>query len=259
MHVVALRHADGATVRVVLRRYVLAAEVHEPDIAAYEADVLRLVGSGTGAVPTPRLIDVDPTGAHADVPALVMSHLAGRAVWEPGNRQRWCDALAHALVAVHAVPIPDGATLRAYWPYGQQSYEPPRWTERPALWERAVAIFHGDTIELPARFVHRDFHPGNVLWRRGSITGVVDWQHACAGPSVVDVGHNRLNLFFADEDLAQRFTAAWEAVSGERYHPWADVVAIVGVLDELRARPPDTGARAAIDRALAEAVASIGA
>ena len=43
-------------------------------------------------------------------------------------------------------------------------------------------------------FLHRDFHPGNLLWTDERITGVVDWVSACAGPPEEDIGHCRANL-----------------------------------------------------------------
>ena len=43
-------------------------------------------------------------------------------------------------------------------------------------------------------FCHRDYHPGNVLWSRGQVSGVVDWTHACHGAPAVDVAHCALNL-----------------------------------------------------------------
>ena len=29
-------------------------------------------------------------------------------------------------------------------------------------------------------FNHGDFHPGNLLWRRDGLSGIVDWGHAKA-------------------------------------------------------------------------------
>jgi len=47
------------------------------------------------------------------------------------------------------------------------------------VWERAVEISRGPAPDLPAVLLHRDFHPGNVLWRYGRVSGVVDWLGAC--------------------------------------------------------------------------------
>ena len=125
-----------------------------------------------------------------------------------------------------------------YQPYSQTSYAPPAWARSPAVSERAVEVCHGPAPSEPSTFVHRDFHPGNVLWQRGRLTGLVDWRHTCVGPPVVDVGHLRLNLFFSDRDPAELFTKTWERLTTRTYDPWADVVAIIGMLDNLRATPP---------------------
>jgi hypothetical protein len=58
-------------------------------------------------------------------------------------------------------------------PGRQASYQPPGWARYPRVWERAAEISHGPSPELPQVLVHRDFHPGNVRWRRGMVCGVV--------------------------------------------------------------------------------------
>jgi aminoglycoside phosphotransferase (APT) family kinase protein len=42
--------------------------------------------------------------------------------------------------------------------------------------------------------IHRDFHPGNVLWTGADISGIVDWGNACVGPAAFDLAHLRVNL-----------------------------------------------------------------
>ena len=255
MHLLTVRHPDDRIQRIVLRRYVLPAEAHEPEVAAREAAALLLAEQIQ--LPTPTLLGSDRTGAEAGVPTVLMSELYGKPVWEPRHRQRWCEELAGALVAIHDVALPTAGVVQAYAPFQQSSYEPPAWARDTKVWERAIAIAHEPTIEAPVRFIHRDFHPGNVLWSKSRITGVVDWQHASIGPAVIDVGHNRLNLFFYDAALAELFTTTWERLTGADYHPWADIVAIIGALDQLRTQPPRQRARHAIDTAVATAVASI--
>ena len=57
-------------------------------------------------------------------------------------------------------------------------------------------------------FLHRDFHPGNLLWTDERITGVVDWVSACAGPPEEDIGHCRANLAIRHgQDWADEFLA----------------------------------------------------
>ena len=70
--------------------------------------------------------------------------------------------------------------------------------------------------------------------RWGTVSGVVDWQAACTGPAVADVAHCRVNLLTFGTGAAEEFTAWWQRVAGAAYHPWADVVTIIGFLDDLR-------------------------
>jgi aminoglycoside phosphotransferase (APT) family kinase protein len=185
-------------------------------------------------VPTPALLAVDPDGAEAGVPAVLMSRLPGRVDWWPSDMDRWLRRLAGLLPAIHTAPLPPAGVLQPFAPHSQTSYQPPAWARYPRAWKRAAEISHEPPPCLPAVLLHRDFHPGNVLWRRSAVSGVVDWQAACTGPAVADVGHCRVNLLTFGADAAQRFTALWQRAAGDTYHPWADVVTIIGFLDDLR-------------------------
>ena len=161
-----LTTCDGAGQRrqAVLRRYVrpeLNAE--EPDIAEREARALRVAGSA--GVPTPLLLAVDPAGAEAGAPAVLMSRLPGRVDWWPSDTGRWLRRLAELLPRIHASPRPAPGALRRFTPDPQASYQPPGWARHPRVWERAAEICHGPAPLLPEVLLHGDFHPGNVLWR----------------------------------------------------------------------------------------------
>ena len=232
VHLVTVQTAAGHRTEVVLRRYVRPElNADEPDLAEREARALRVVEAIE--VPTPRLLALDPTGAEVGVPALLMTRLPGRVDWWPRDLERWLRRLAEVLPRIHAGPPPPGA-LPVYEPYEQSSYEPPPWARSPQTWERAVELALGPAPDLPAVLVQRGFHPGNVLWRYRRVSGVVDWQAASNGPAVVDVAHCRANLLAFDRSVAERFTTLWEQVSGDRFHPWADLVTIVGFFDDLR-------------------------
>jgi len=235
LHAVTVTDAAGEH-RVALRRYVLREVLAvEPDVAAREAAVLAALGGAP--LPTPYLLAADPDGVHCDVPAVLMTLLPGRVVWQPADVGAWLTGLAALLPVLHAQPVPAG--LRRYAPYRQASLEPPDWSGRPELWRRAVEAFAAPAPLLPEVLLHRDFHPGNVLWDGEQVSGLVDWQDAAAGPAVVDVGHCRAHLAARlGVDVAERFAAEWERLSGQRFHRWADVVAVVGMLDVLRAEPP---------------------
>lgn len=240
------------------RRLVLRCRVREedePDPAAGEAAALE--AAATSPVPTPRLVAVDVDGSRAGVPAVLMSRLAGRVVWDPKDTTRWLSRLAAVLPLIHDADIAiDG--LGEFFVYGQREYRPPKWATMPKVWERAIEIFHGPTLEADRCFVHRDFHPGNVLWHRGRITGVVDWESGCIGPPSIDISHCRANLLGYAPELAAEFTAFAEAALDREFHPWADIASLIGTLDGLRRSPPREVGRIAIENAIVTAVAELG-
>jgi hypothetical protein len=161
-----------------------------------------------------------------------------------------------ALPRIHGAARPADETLPRFAPYRQDSYRPPGWARYPRVWERALEISRGPAPDLPAVLLHRDFHPGNVLWHYGRVSGVVDWLGACSGPATADVAHCRVNLLTMGTEATERFTRMWESAAGTGYHPWGDVVTVVGFLDDLR---DDWGSeRLLVEDMLARAVAGLG-
>jgi aminoglycoside phosphotransferase (APT) family kinase protein len=254
--VLAVERPTGQVDEVVLRRYVRPEVVaEEPDIAEREARILRLLESVE--LPTPGLIAVDPTGAETGTPSLLMSRLRGRMDWSPTSMDRWLRRLAEPLPVLHATALPVPGTLPPFSGYAQRSYEPPPWARRREVWLRAVKIFHGPAPQESLAFIHRDYHPGNVLWRSGRVSGIVDWPSASIGTPSVDVAHCRANLMGRfDLEVADRFRAIWEELTGSRFNPWADVMILIGMLDGLREDPHLN--RASVQEALARAVAELG-
>ncbi len=192
------------------------------------------------------------------MPALVISELPGRAAWLSRDVNRWMRAMAEAVTVIHTLAGPAAAGIRPFDRYAQASYAPPKWAQVPSVWERAVEVFLGAVPAHDVGFIHRDFHPGNVLWKRGRLTGIVDWQAASIGPRSVDIGHCRANLIFDDPYAADVFTKMWEGISGSTYDRWGDVATVVGMLDNLRSRPPNGAARVEFEACLARALSEIG-
>ena len=216
VHLITVQRSVAERDQAVLRRYVRP-DPDEPDPAAREARALRLAEAAD--VPTPALLAVDPDGTEAGVPALLMTRLPGRVDWWPSDLDRWLERLAGLLPRIHGTALPPGVTLPPFAPYRQDSYRPPGWARYPRVWERAVEISLGPAPDLPAVLLHRDFHPGNVLWRRGRVSGVVDWLGACAGPAAPDVAHCRVNLLTMGAEVAERFTGSLGTGGRRRVSP----------------------------------------
>jgi len=230
-HVVEVADAAGGRHRVVLRRWARPGwDEEDPDFdAAREAAILELL-AGT-PVPAPALVAADLGAAVCDVPALLLSFLPGGPPDLASDPGRLVEGLAAALPPIHAVAVPGPGVVPAYHRfYEPDRLTPPAWSDRPALWARAFEVAAGPPPPGPSRFIHRDYHPGNTLWERGRVSGVVDWIGGSLGPPGVDLGHMRVNL--APDlglEVADRFLAAHQALTGLDHHPFWDVASAVDV------------------------------
>ena len=224
VHAVDVRGPSARVHRLVLRRFVLEDWLaEEPSVPRHEAAALAIAAAT--AVPTPELVALDPDGAEAGDPALLMTRLPGAVRRRPRDLEPCLRALAEILPAVHATPLPPGHELPDYAPYALHADRPPAWSTRPAVWERAFEVFRGPPPHAPRRFIHRDFHAGNVLWSGGAVSGLVDWPNASVGAAGADVGHCRMNLHgMLGPEAADRFAT----LCGGDHHPYWDVVAVLG-------------------------------
>jgi len=250
----------GSLLRLVLRQYVDEAVLaSEPRAVEREAAVLAAVAYQ--AVPVPRLVGTDPTGAGCGVPALLMTRLPGSPKQRPrGHVARFLDDLAAPLVDIHAARCPAEPTFPAYRPYHPASSSgplgPPAWTSHHDAWTRAIAVHAAPMPSHASVLIHRDYHPGNVLWSRGAITGVVDWAWGCRGPAAVDVAHCRTNLVLSlGADAADRFLGAWQRAAGvHEYDPSWDLRDAVDLSPDLDA---PTRPLARLDEHVARAAAHL--
>ncbi len=157
-----------------------------------EAAILRLLGDTD--VPAATLVAVDATAQHCDHPSLLMSLLPGTVRLDDQDADDRAGLLARQLVRIHQLPIAAQQRPRAYQAWASpERVKPPPATERPELWQRAVDVIRQDPPDYRGRFLHRDFHPGNVLFtgagRDLRISGVVDWVETSWGPADLDVAH----------------------------------------------------------------------
>jgi aminoglycoside phosphotransferase (APT) family kinase protein len=201
----------------------------EPDMAGREARILQLVRMS--AVTTPELVAVDRDGSRSGSVSLLMTRLPGHPLLYPKDLGAWLRQLVEMLPRIHALDV-RGLTLGHYRPFDVAAPAvPPPWTRHQAAWVRAIEIFKGTAPQPPTHFIHRDYHPGNVLWLRSRPTGVIDWLHGCLGSPHADLGHCRWNVWrLAGPEAADRLLAEYAALvpSGPVYHPYWDLVAALG-------------------------------
>jgi len=173
-HAISLDH--GGTV--VLKR----AFGSDPTHLAAEAD--RLTFALDVDVPSPEPIALDADGDWFGRPALVITHLPGRVTCQrqPGP---WLDELVQTLGAIHRHPIGRDTPVALLAPHAGLEWRPagPSQLRRTVRVERLLEIAQTMQSDLPRtsrqhRLLHHDLYHRNVLWQRGRITGVVDWNEA---------------------------------------------------------------------------------
>ncbi|MEU4462163.1 alpha/beta fold hydrolase [Streptomyces sp. NPDC024017] len=184
---------------------------HATGLLAREAEMLTLLAEQEG-VPAAELIGVDATGEHCDHPSLLMSVLPGRVRVDEEELDARVDLLAGQLARIHRV-VPRERP-RAYQAWTSPAAVPPGW-------ERAVDVIRRDPPPYDGCFLHRDFHPGNVLFTGAGaglrVSGVVDWVETSWGPADLDVAHcsTALALLHGPE-YGIGFRERYEARGGRR-------------------------------------------
>ncbi len=227
--------ADGRTHRLVLRRWARPGwEVDDPDYTVQrETRVLELLRSTQ--VPAPALVAADPEGARCDVPAMLLTRLAGHPPRAADTgADGFCRQLAETLARIHDVNSTAQSALDAYRLYYERPRATPaRWMPATPVWRQATAAVRGPPPQTTMTLIHRDYHPENTLWSRRRLTGVVDWTQACCGPPALDLGHMRWNLV-ADhgQSVADRFLACYRATIGAAFddQPYWDLVSLLDLL-----------------------------
>jgi aminoglycoside phosphotransferase (APT) family kinase protein len=228
MHVLTLETPDGPRSRVVLRRYVPGRGNHgQADAAAREFRTLSVLVERGITAPRPILLDVD--GRFFQVPTIVESLVPGRPLVMPRDFGGWTHGLAAALVAIHRV-TPRNADLShlktflraemtaevakgtagASTKYADLRRDPLSLRAQQAL-ER---LLPGVTWVEPC-LVHDDYYPGNVLWHRGRVSGIVDWTTSEVGDRRADVAQCAIDIALMQAlDVADSFLRDYEDLSG---------------------------------------------
>lgn len=242
---------DGAGRRLVLRLHDQPWFVEEAQAIAREAAALTLLADAD--IPAPRLVAWSEHGPSA----LLMTFVAGvpeLAMPDPG-------AVRDLLEQVHDLPTErlSAWTYRGY--HEGHDLARPAWWHDPKTWDRAVRQTETVRPATDPVVIHRDFHPGNVLWVDRRLSGVVDWVDACTGPAAFDASHMRANVaVLQGPEATDRVIAgdpAWDIEAAFGFLDWSSAAAIVewaGPWPQIRADL----ARARLEAFVSQALAHLG-
>jgi aminoglycoside phosphotransferase (APT) family kinase protein len=172
--------------------------------AAAEQQVLRALDGLGGLAPV--ALGSDLEGRWSESPTSLISWLDGQADITPTHPEKWAAQLGHALANVHTVPSERLGALGSVFErsrVSQKRLAGPLATRIRSGWRQITAS--------PEVLTHYDYWSGNVVWRDGELTGIVDWSGAARGPRGYDLGWCRLDLVLLfDERIADVFLAAYE-------------------------------------------------
>jgi aminoglycoside phosphotransferase (APT) family kinase protein len=167
------------------------------------------------ALPVPEPIVADLESVWFDRPTVVMSRLPGRADLTPEDVDSWVGALAQALAELHETPL-DGAEGAVTRPPRFETWRAPVGEHDPLT----AAAISAVTARRPSGsaervLTHGDFHPGNILWQRGRISGVVDWSEARLDNRWYDLAYCRASVcYLLGPDIADRLANAYSGIVG---------------------------------------------
>jgi aminoglycoside phosphotransferase (APT) family kinase protein len=174
-----------------------------------EQRVLRALGGLVGLAPV--LLGGDLEGRWSERPTSLISWIDGQADITPGDPVWWAGELGRALAAVHGVPGERLGELPGVFEGVGGSLEILSGSLAGEVRDRWVEV-----VASPRVLTHGDYWSGNVVWRDGGLTGIVDWSAGARGPRGYDLGWCRLDLVILfDEEIADEFLAAYEGEAGE--------------------------------------------
>jgi aminoglycoside phosphotransferase (APT) family kinase protein len=217
VHVVHLAGPNGKRQAVVVRRYGAYAQKYDRGACEREFRILELLTEFGQPVPRPLLLETAESAF--ETPTIVMERVVGRPMLAPRDLADYLRQLAETLLALHQLPtepfdfLPDTRwsverALRAeLTPRGDPLQD--------AVWQTAHSLW--PELKCSQRtLVHGDYWPGNVLWRRGRLISVLDWEISRVGDPTKDVATCRgdLTVLFGLE-VADAFVAAYQTAGGQ--------------------------------------------
>jgi aminoglycoside phosphotransferase (APT) family kinase protein len=213
---------------VVLRQYPAGSNALRTAMEEEIANLKVVAGSG---LPVPTILATDVAGAATrGAPSLLMTRLPGHVDLNPAERGPWIERIAEFAAQLHSVDLP-APTFRAWadsWITPRGQFQVPVGAQKPAVWKAAFNAMELPPPEDDAVFLHCDYLPVNLLWSRGKITGLTDWNSIHRGSRAIDVGQCRRYLAsLYSPEWAEEVRSRYESITGVSLHPWWDLYSLL--------------------------------
>jgi aminoglycoside phosphotransferase (APT) family kinase protein len=217
--------ADGKRTRFFIKHY---AEFGEDRAAKVRLEYKTLALLQEHGMPVPKPLYLDDAGTLFGSPSIVTSYVPGKQISlhpnPPADPIRWANVLAMMLARIHSIPCDAqtqdfllDANSEVVW--FLHSGDVPKYMNADPDGEFVWNIVHDQLPNLqpaPSTLVHIDYWPGNILWHRGRIAAVIDWEEAAYGDPGIDVAYCRMDMFLSGMSwVAEEFLKAYEVKMGQ--------------------------------------------
>ena len=217
VHILRCVSPSGSEIRLAVKRM-----TDDPDPERATADFHGLRIARKHRLPAPEPLYLDTTGDLLGLPGIVTGFIEGEQVSRPEDVRSWSADIARMLLRIHDVSpsaedrshIYDGRWMGLYflrdnWPDTMAGHP-----LTAPIFETVRELRTGLRRVRPV-FLHMDYWPGNILWRHGRISGLVDWDAASYGDPALDVAYFRMNMYLRGiKEAADIFLDYYEAESG---------------------------------------------
>lgn len=164
--------------------------------------------------PVPILLD--ESGEFFPSPVLLIQYIDGQVDFSLKNASNLAYQMGKRLALIHQVNLEEaGLTFLPSAPADlEMSFGgwPSKTNQLPVSPElrRKLKSAWPFSHPNPAVLLHGDFWPGNILWQRNQLAGVVDWEDAMLGEPLIDLSICRLDLMcLFSPDAMRVFTEAY--------------------------------------------------
>jgi aminoglycoside phosphotransferase (APT) family kinase protein len=215
---------NGENRKLILRRPGTRTLERNLNAASEEFRLLQVLHAAGLAVPTPYFLD--QSGEIFPTPYLIIEYIEGEPEFTAIPSPDFVRQIAVQLARIHSV---DTAKLD-FLPQQASGFGEQAPQANPSSDSRRIRAALESIGTLPQLnqpvLRHGDFWPGNLLWKEGHLTAVIDWEDATLGDPLADFAISRLDmlLIFGIEAM-QDFTQRYQSLTAFdfTYLPYADL------------------------------------
>ncbi|HKI74844.1 MAG TPA: aminoglycoside phosphotransferase family protein [Pseudomonadales bacterium] len=213
---IAAKLPSGGEVTFVARLHGEWNRKEDPKVAEHEFQLLSLLHHNSLPVPEPIVVDHDT----CEAPVLIVSFMSGKALASPELMPQdvggFAEQAGELLASIHGVDVEVDFVANQSKVTGELldgRGEKPNVDFQEDTIRNALARFGPPPAVNGSCLLHGDYWPGNLLWDREHIVGIIDWEDAMTGEPLADLAVARLEIaWMCGFESVARFTERYRAL-----------------------------------------------